>query len=370
MRIALSTGVLFVPPLYFSLNHAEKMKSDHEFRMFTLLGRVTDPEVTIPVESAVPMAALPVALRQAFIPFSLPALASRIRRFQPDLVHQHFATWSTPAITAATRNRVPLITTLHGYDAFATIGEPTSAMSRWHRRNVTLTQRHSTRVLAVSRYLADQAVSGGFDSSRLSVHYQGVDTDFFSVVERSEASDPIILFVGALSALKGVRDLVAASAALCATMPHRLVLVGQGPLERELRAANASMPHMQLLGRLNRMAIRDLMQQAKVLVLPTQEYRGRREAAGLVLLEAQACGTPVVAYDSGGTSEMLEKDASGLLVPEKNRRELGEALRAVLALDSAEYQRMRASARRFVEQNRSLAASCDELEQHYLSAVS
>jgi glycosyltransferase involved in cell wall biosynthesis len=219
----------------------------------------------------------------------------------------------------------------------------------------------------VSRYLASQAVLAGFDSSRLEVHYQGIDTDFFTPSPESSpaAEPPTIAFVGALSERKGARDLIQVSRRLIGTLPHRLVLAGGGPLAAELAAETADDRHICLTGPLDREEVRTRLRNATVLVLPTKASRGGREAAGLVLLEAQACGTPVVAYDSGGTSEMLAPDVSGLLVPEGNTEALAAAVGDILTLGGADYARMRDSARDFAVRERSLAGSCGELLRHY-----
>jgi glycosyltransferase involved in cell wall biosynthesis len=73
----------------------------------------------------------------------------------------------------------------------------------------------------------------------------------------------------------------------------------------------------------------------------------------------------VVAYDSGGTSEMLAPDVSGLLVPEGNTEALAAAVGDILTLGGADYARMRDSARDFAVRERSLAGSCGELLRHY-----
>ncbi len=68
-----------------------------------------------------------------------------------------------------------------------------------------------------------------------------------------------------------------------------------------------------------------LMQEAHVLVLPSQ-----REGFGLVVIEANACGTPVVATDVPGLSDSIISDETGLLVPYGNAQALAEAILKVL----------------------------------------
>lgn len=105
------------------------------------------------------------------------------------------------------------------------------------------------------------------------------------------------------------------------------------------------------------------------MVLPTQESNGWREAAGLVLLEAQACGVPVITYRSGGAPEMLDDGVTGLVVPEKDVTALGDAIRAILTLPTADHGRMSVAARDFVVRERSLAVSARELDAHYRDLI-
>jgi glycosyltransferase involved in cell wall biosynthesis len=148
-----------------------------------------------------------------------------------------------------------------------------------------------------------------------------------------------------------------------------LVLVGDGPLKLELERAAAESPHVTFAGHLQRDEVREVMRRAHALVLPTQLSEGRREAAGLVLLEAQALGVPVVTYASGGAPEMLQDGVTGLVVEERDIAALTDAIRALLELPAAEYRRMSVDARDFVVRERSLAVSARELDAHYRDLI-
>lgn len=366
LRIALSTGVLRVPPTYFALAHAERLRAEYDFCMFTLAADINDPSVRVRVADFAPARSFPFSRRKFLAPFGMPAMARGIERFHPDVIHQHFATWSIPAVAAARRTCAPMLTTVHGYDVRTMLQKPQSVVGKWHQYNVREAQARSARVLAVSNYLATLAVSAGFDPGKLDVHYLGVDTDFWSDPTPSvESEPPIVLFVGALTELKGIWDLVRASRELIRAVEHQLVVIGEGPLREELDIDTKNDRHVTFLGGLDQTQIRSWYARARVMALPTQEYKGSREAAGLVLLESQSCGTPVVAYDSGGTSEMVEAGVSGLLVPEKDVSAMRSALADVLCLGSREYAEMSASARRFAVEERSLEKSSQELRAHY-----
>lgn len=369
MRIALTTGLLPVPPTYFALQHGARLGAEHDVRMFALAADVRDRSVDVDVATVVPQvgawqARIAAALISA--PAAFRAQARALAAFEPTVVHQHFATWSRGALQGARLAGAPLVTTLHGYDVFAAEGRGGSPLARFHRRNAAAAASGSDRLLAVSRYLADRAIAAGFPTARMHVHYQGVDTELFAPRSSAAPADVAsLVFIGALAERKGVRDLIEASIETAHSAPHRLRIIGDGPLAATVRAAAAEHPHIEALGSMPRPAVLEALREARALVLPTQEYRGWREAAGLVLLEAQACGVPVVTYRSGGAPEMLEDGVTGLVVDDRDRRALAAAMGALLAMPAAEHERMAARARRFVVERRSLASSVDELREHY-----
>ena len=371
MKVALTTNVLAIPPTYFIVSHAHQLADRHQIEVFALMTDVRDASVTIPVHDFAAFRALDPTRRVYLAPFAGAAMARGITAFNPDIIHQHFATWSGPAIKVATGLSRPLLTTLHGYDVRVLARPARGPMDLWHRRNVHAIQKESSRVLSVSRYLADEAMAVGFDPQRLEVHYQGIDTDFFTPASEGHIDTdlPLISFVGALSEHKGPMDIVHASIALIAKHDHRLQLIGSGPLEGRIGELARQFPHIELLGRVSKAAVRDTLRHSRVMVLPSQESQGGREAAGLVLLEAQACGTPVIAYDSGGIAEMMDAGTTGTLVQERDVAQLTVAIREMLQMSVTERARISAASREFVVRQRSLSLSSVELERHYSDLV-
>jgi len=383
MRIAVTTGTLRIPPTYFAVQHTERLTAEmperFTVRTFAMAVEITDAAVRDGGLDIVETATLPggsFRRREVTMPLSIARAARAIGDFAPDVIHQHFATWSTPAVRAAQRSTTPLLVTVHGADVFAALrpleavplsGRP---MLAWHHRSVRQAFDRAGTVLAVSRFLADQAIAAGARPKTVDVHYQGIDTDFFTPDAALAAPVvPEVLFVGAFSTAKGVLDLVQASTDALPRAEHRLALVGRGPLHEVVTAAAASAPHIDVVGSLDRLAVRDRIRRASVLVLPTQLHNGWREAAGLVLLEAQACGVPVVVFDSGGAPEMLDDGRTGVVVPERDRSALAAAIVDVLRLSANDRARMGQAARAFVVEHRSLTASAAELGARYAATA-
>ena len=379
-RIALAKGSLRIPPTYFAVQHALDLapRGEFEFAFFTMAAQIADAGIASALRIDDASAGTrfaegrrPWSQRERALPLLSRRAQHRIRSWNPDVVHQHFANWSQPAVNAAVRARIPLLLTVHGADAYVPLtplsernllGRPTL---RWHQRTVRRAFDASSRILAVSEFIAGVAVRAGADSKRTEVHYQGVDTDLYRPADARPDAPPRVVFVGALSAPKGVRDLLEASVSLATTAPHELVLVGDGPLRAEAEQAAASHGHIEVRGQLDRAGVRDALAGATVFVLPTQRNGRRREAAGLVSLEAQASGVPAIVYDSGGAAEMLEDGRTGLVVAEGDVAGLAAAIRSVLELPDAQWRAMSSRAREFVVARRSLHASAAQLADHY-----
>jgi len=139
----------------------------------------------------------------------------------------------------------------------------------------------------------------------------------------------------------------------------RLSIVGDGRRRGEIEQAFACLPQERIdwLGLIPRERALDELAQHDIFVWP-----GVREAYGLVYLEAQAVGLPVVAFDSGGVSATVMAGKTALLAPEGDEAAFAGNLVALLQ-DKARRERMGAEARRFVLKERSSARAASRLAE-------
>ena len=151
----------------------------------------------------------------------------------------------------------------------------------------------------------------------------GVDTGFFRPREKREPAAYTIGFVGRFIREKGVMDLVEACRGL--KTPHRLLLVGSGPLEAELAGAAAkSQGRIELVPVTPNENMPRLYAGMDVLVLPSRTGLYWKEQFGRVLVEAMACGVTVAASDSGAMPDVVGD--AGLIYPEGDANALAGVL--------------------------------------------
>jgi glycosyltransferase involved in cell wall biosynthesis len=298
-----------------------------------------------------------------------PRFTRRLRALGPDLVHGHWGADALRALHLATALAVPLVATFHGTDIL--IDDDDLRQRSWPlRRYVARRQELFDRAalsLAVSSFLRDQMIERGADPSRVVVQYTGVDTARFAPRPADPDGPPTVTFVGRLVARKGCADLIAAMGIVHQRVPDaRLVIVGDGAQRPELEALAAASPvPISFAGSLSPSAVAAQLGSSSLLSVPSYTAQnGDCESFGMVFLEAQAVGVPVVATRSGGIPEAVADEETGVLVPERDRDVLATALTELLTDPDRRHRMGQAGARR-VREHFDLRRLTHSLERRY-----
>lgn len=203
--------------------------------------------------------------------------------------------------------------------------------------------RRAQRVLAVSRSTADAVMAMRVPGARVEVVPPGVDVPALDAAARDSGR---MLFVGRLEREKGALTAVELMRSLVERRPEWSgVVVGGGRLERAVREAADGCDRIAVLGRVDDATLARELAAAGVLLMPS-----RYEGLGLVALEAQARGTPVVGYDVSGLRDAVRE--GGILVAEDDAEALRGACRRVLE-DEALAADLGARGREFVAREHS-----------------
>jgi phosphatidylinositol alpha-1,6-mannosyltransferase len=247
-------------------------------------------------------------------------------------LHEGFVAWILKSVY-----RIPYVVYVHGEETrtSATSRELTWMTNRaYGSAKYLVANSHNT-----ARILQEE---WGVSPSRIRVLHPGVDTSRFIPTAASDQirqklgwhGRSVILTVGRLQIRKGHDMLIRTLPGIRQYIPDVLdAVAGDGEERGRLEALADELDvkdNVQFLGELTDDQLVECYQQCDVFALPNREVDGDFEGFGMVLVEAQACGKPVVAGDSGGTHETMDVGKTGLVGNCNSPAFLEEALMALL----------------------------------------
>lgn len=269
--------------------------------------------------------------------------------FKPDLIHAHFATEATAeAIPLALTCKCPLTFTAHGYDIYRR--PPADFHARAKKAAAVITVSEANRA-----YIAKT-----FDvpDHKLRTISSGVDTRLFQP-NKQPSTPPLIVCVARLVPVKNLALLLSACMILKTQgIAFQCIIVGEG---RSREALETMQKQLQLektvvfTGAANSRQVLAWWQRADVAVLSSTS-----EGMPVSLLEAAACGVPIVATAVGGIPELVETGETGYLVPPEEAPALAEGIKHLLSHPN-QARRMGQAARKKIEQRFSIAHQGDQL---------
>ncbi|TCK07125.1 glycosyltransferase [Marinobacterium mangrovicola] len=306
--------------------------------------------------------------------FSLPdrRLVRTLKQGQFSLVHAHFgmdAVSIWPSVRAA---RIPMIVTLHGYDINIYRWWWENGNSGWlHRfypkKMLKMAKDPSVRFIAVSNAIKKAAINYGIDSKKIDVCYIGVDTKKFKPSRIPlEFRKKRILFVGRMVEKKAPLLLIQAYSKVLEDVPGaELFMIGTGPMLKDAKklASDLKAP-VKFMGAQNSDQVLQQLNESRVFCLPSVTAKnGDSEGLPISILEALACGVPVVTSAKGAVDEVVINKNTGFCVKENDVDDLSSSLIKALTLDDA--SRLSENALKDIDSKFSLSYRAKELEKIY-----
>ena len=255
------------------------------------------------------------------------ALEELLEKEDIDIIHGHYLfPAGAAAVEVGKEHGIKTYVTAHGSDMFELY--KTQPLMRSTIRKVL---RDADGVFAVSNALRHEIIATGVQgiSNKTKLSWNSVDINKFSAKENDSfkkenklEDKPIVLFVGNLIKRKNVDSLLEAKK--IARSDYYLVVVGDGPQFKKLtkKVEDENIKGVVFTG--SRNDVEDIIPSCDVLVLPSFS-----ESFGLVLIEALACGKPVIGSDVGGITEIINDDV-GLLVDPKKVSSIARAIDKII----------------------------------------
>jgi Glycosyltransferase len=192
-----------------------------------------------------------------------------------------------------------------------------------------LSFRFSDKLIVLDESLIDQANLSRYRKKTVLAHRHFVDFDEFQMKDDVEQRANVVSYVGRLHEEKGVLNLARAIPKVLAKRHDvKFVIVGEGQLEGELRsyvATHALSQNVTFAGWIPHDELREYLVKSKLLVLPSYT-----EGLPHAMLEAMACGTPVLATPVGAVPEVIHDKETGFLVPDNSPDQLAESILSAL----------------------------------------
>lgn len=185
----------------------------------------------------------------------------------------------------------------------------------WNRERL---ENCTDMFICPSSFMQEKMAQGGFNKNKLKVLNHFIDIDKCkkeSYVER----DDYYCYVGRLSYEKGLNTLINAASQL----PYKLKIIGGGPLEKELKIRSKELKgNIEFLGFKQWNEIKEVVGRARFSVTPSECY----EVLGLVNIEAQCLGTPILGARIGGIPGLIDEGVNGMTFTSGNADDLKEKI--------------------------------------------
>jgi len=233
-----------------------------------------------------------------------------------------------------------------------------------------------TIVLTTSEFSKNELIKLGCKDSKISIHHMGVDTNIFKPATSKSLTNAFnFIMVGRFVEKKGFIYGIRAFKKILEKQPTRklkLSIVGDGilreTLEQEVKKLNIE-NKVVFLGKLPQKNIAKLLRHSNCFLCPSITTRdGKREGSPTTIMEAAACGVPVIATKHAGAPEIL-KDDCGILVKEKSVSELEKAMSKIIKGYSYYRKKFSKKARQLINEEHNIKRLVDCLLEIFNQAI-
>jgi len=241
---------------------------------------------------------------------SLKKIKEKIREFQPDILHAHYA--SSYGLLGALTKFHPYIVSVWGSDVYSY-----PQLGSIYRRLLEYTFKKADLLLSTSHCMARE--TNKYTNKEIGITPFGVDTERFKPSQKEGDGTFVIGNVKTLSDNYGIDLLIRAFAIVCAKNPDKplkLRIVGDGPDKTKLQELSRSLGvdgRTEFVGFVDNRRLPEIYNSFDVSV--SLSYK---ESFGVVAVEAMACGCPVVTSDADGFREVVADGVTGFIVPKGN----------------------------------------------------
>jgi len=269
--------------------------------------------------------------------YQMSVIAQKIKELKIDILHDHLGPW---ALSLYGQTKVPIVHTLH--------------VPFKNKDRIWAYKKAKAKLISISFSQRKPAPKLNYIGNV----YNGIDLNIFSFSKKAE---DFLLWVGELSPRKGILEAIQ----IAKLSKEKLRLIGRIPppqqkndyvffkkhIEKELNKNN-----IEYLGEMSRKKVAHYYKKAKAFIFPIQW----EEPFGLVMTEAMACGTPVIAFKRGSVPEIVKHGKTGFVV-----KDIKEALKAIKQINQID----RLECRKWVEKNFSAEKMVDEYERIYYKMI-
>lgn len=284
----------------------------------------------------------------------VPEIRKLVKSYQPDILHSHFA--SSYGLFGALAGFAPFFVSIWGYDV-----DVFPQKSFIHKMLIKFVLKKADRIFATSKHLIK--VTGNFTKKEIIETPFGIDIDTFHPDKQNHQNFNLVI-AKQLRMNYGFETILQAMQILLKDIPNlKLTIAGSGEekciIESIIEKFNLQ-ENVIFLGRITQQEIVQLYATADIAVYPSKKF----ESFGVSVLEAQACGVPVIVSDVGGLSEVVRDGETGYIIKSGDYKALANKILHIYQ-DNELQMKMGKNARDFVEENYKWQENAQIMEDVY-----